>query len=568
MGPTYVSASDSRSSTSSKRGVLTPNQFLPLTHHHPSEVDSKMPASSHCPQCGYNRPDLSFHCGILVPPRMEELLKSNEPPLQAEHVHLDSTICESHGFLARLQQRITETRVALEGLLDEERRVEHMIESCKTIVHPIRRIPEDIIHEIFLACLNTEREGMDSLRRKFTRLVLSQVCRDWRRTSLSTPRLWSSITVDFDIYHNELACQYLLQMCLFRSATHDITLSIHSGGDISESHLLPVLLLCASRWTDLSLSIPYSSIHIFSAARGTFHRLSRLSLEVTRGHVKVPAAAVKPVFDAFEYAPLLREFFTKNLCQAVKQINLPWSQLTGYTGDDYGSVYIDILRLAPNMESVSLQCDFSGPDFTHPPSLSHRRLRILHVHEANESDTGVISEGGIIRFLSCIEFPMLESLRMTYGNASIQIPSSLQGLTAGSLRSLRIDAQLVLSAEAQANLFSLLKTTSCLSSLLIPCPLMPEGSECDGILFGLNGNINPGVVPSLTSLTIQFLNEKPHLDPSFIDMVHSRRYPASNCTALQCLRLSAPFAMESLDPDVVGRWKDICDDGLVVYGVE
>ncbi|PBK65271.1 hypothetical protein ARMSODRAFT_891980, partial [Armillaria solidipes] len=121
---------------------------------------------------------------------MDELLKSNNPPLQAERVQLEGVIGEGHGFLAGLQERIAQTRAALEALLAEERRVERTIESCKTIVRPIRRIPEDIVREIFLTCFGIEGEGKDSLDRNFAPLILSQVCRDWRSIALSTSRLW------------------------------------------------------------------------------------------------------------------------------------------------------------------------------------------------------------------------------------------------------------------------------------------------------------------------------------------------------------------------------------------
>ncbi|KAG7451723.1 uncharacterized protein BT62DRAFT_881989, partial [Guyanagaster necrorhizus] len=124
---------------------------------------------------------------------MDELLKSNNPPLEAERVQLEGVIGAGHGFLAGLQERITQTRAAPEALLDEERRVERLIGSCKTILCPVRMIPEDIIREIFLTYhfeAVIERQGRESLNGQFVPLVLSQVCRDWRRITLSTSLLW------------------------------------------------------------------------------------------------------------------------------------------------------------------------------------------------------------------------------------------------------------------------------------------------------------------------------------------------------------------------------------------
>ncbi|KAK0436281.1 hypothetical protein EV421DRAFT_1832880, partial [Armillaria borealis] len=146
-------------------------------------------------------------------------------------------------------------------------------------------------------------ERKDTLDKSFAPSILSQVCRDWRATVLSTSRLWSSIKLNFDLYRDAMACQYLLQMYLQRSAMHDIVLSLHSKREISGSHLIPVLLLSAPRWTSVSLSIPYRSLHAFSAARGTLHRMKRLSITFIGDVPVLPqldffAELPKPIFDA------------------------------------------------------------------------------------------------------------------------------------------------------------------------------------------------------------------------------------------------------------------------------
>ncbi len=532
--------------------------------------------SASCPQCGHNGQDclpLSFEAANLAASRMDELLKSNNPPLQAEHVQLEGVIGEGHGFLAGLQERIAQTRAALEGFLDEERRVERTIEACKTIVHPIRRIPEDIIRELFLTCFGIEGEGKDSLDRNLVLLILSHVCRDWRSIALSTSRLWSSIRLDFDQYRNELACRYLLQTYLLQSATHDIALSIHSTRDISKSHLIPVLLLSAPRWTSLSMTFPYNSLFAFSTARGSLHRLNRLSIQFIGDVPGLLVGLAKPIFDAFEFAPLLRSFSLKGAYRAIEQINVPLSQLIEYAGHDLTSSYIDILERAPYMETASLQCDEDSEvdGWVVRPS-SHQRLRVLHVHEVEEtSDSFVSSEGGICRVLSHLEVPALESLSMSYAHPFIQFPT-LRGSTAGNLKSLSIAAPFLISAGVQADLISLLKTIASLSSLSVPYALVPAEDHFDlenELLLYLNANINPDAVPRLTSLVIRLTNAVPHLLPSFVDMVQSRRNVTPTRAALQTLHLSVLLVTPlGLDPDVAARWKDMCDEGLVMYGME
>ncbi|KAK0479517.1 hypothetical protein IW261DRAFT_1365103 [Armillaria novae-zelandiae] len=524
-----------------------------------------------CTHCGYNeqgRP-LRFRSIELADSRLLELLNSNDPPLRTEHLQLDSFIDEGHGFFATLQERVSQARVVLHELLEEEKRVKDIIESCQTIVSPIRRIPEDIICEIFLACWETEGEIKDSLNGKFAPFVLSKVCREWRSIALSTSRLWSTISLDFDLYRNDsMECQYLLQMLLSRSTTRDIILSVHSNKEITKNHLMPILLMSAPRWTDVSISIPYLSLHAFSAARGYLHRLKHLHVDFIRGIARMRIPLSKPVFDAFEYAPLLRSLSFPGVFNVVQQTNLPWSQLTKYTGHDWTSTYLEIFKLAPDMEAATLQCaDDSEEDVPLPSSYSsHKHLRTLHLHE--DDDSVPLPEGGIARFLSHVEFPALQSLTMEYAHLDIRIPSYLCGSTAGSLKSLIIDALFCIPAEGQTDLLDLLKTTPSLSRLSISCQCMPEGNDSEGIFLGLNANMNPALLPCLTSLDIWFINPEPYLEPSFVEMIQSRRYPTPTRAALETLRLSSRFTIISTDNETNVRWKDIYHAGLVMYGCE
>ncbi|KAK0436215.1 hypothetical protein EV421DRAFT_2061245, partial [Armillaria borealis] len=495
-----------------------------------------MQALPRCPRCGYNEQGnpLQFRSIELAGSRLFELLNSNDPPLRTEHHQLESFIGEGHGFLATLQEWVSQARTVLNELLEEEKRVQDMIESCQTIVSPIRRIPEDIVREIFLACWETDEERKDSLNGKFAPLVLSKVCREWRSIALSTSRLWSTISLDFDLYRNDsMECQYLLQMFLLRSATQDITLSIYSNREISKNHLMPILLMNAPRWTDVSISIPYLSLHAFSAARGYFHRLKHLHVDFIHGNsIRMRTPLSKPVFDAFEYAPLLRSFSLNGAYNVVQQMNLPWSQLTAYTGHDWTSTYLEIFKLAPDMEAATLQCaDDSEEDVPLPsPYSSHKRLHVLHLHEADNSVAA--PEGGIVRYLSHVEFPALESLTMEYTHPDIRVPTYLCGSTAGGLKSLIIDTSFCIPAEGQADLLGLLKTTPLLSRLSISCQCMRERNDSEGIFLGLNANMNPSILPCLTSLDIWFINADPYLEPSFVEMVQSRRYPAPARVAL------------------------------------
>ncbi len=157
---------------------------------------------------------------------------------------------------------------------------------------------------------------------------------------------------------------------------------------------------------------------------------------------------------------------------------------------------------------------------------------------------------------------------MEYTHPDIRVPSHLCGSTAGGLKSFTIDTSFCILAEGQADLLVLLKTTTLLSRLSISCQCMRERNDSGGIFLGLNANRNPSILPCLTSLDIWFINADLYLEPSFVEMVQSRRYPAPARVALETLRLSSPFAIISADNETNVRWKDMRDAGCVAYGCE
>ncbi|KAK0436242.1 hypothetical protein EV421DRAFT_1832695 [Armillaria borealis] len=200
---------------------------------------------------------------------------------------------------------------------------------------------------------------------------------------------------------------------------------------------------------------------------------------------------------------------------------------------DWTSSYIEMFKLTPNMESVSLHCE-----------------------DDSEAGVNALSEGGIVLLLSHIECPALESLSMVYQHPHIRIPSSPR---VRNLRTLSINAPCTIPAEALTDLLSLLRTTPSLTHLSMSMSMSPEENV---LLLGLNNNINPGVVPGLRSLTFRVLSKRPVLSSVFVDLVESRR------TWWETLRLSVPFVMPSPPDALVDRWAELCDGGFVLYGME
>ncbi|KAJ2932047.1 hypothetical protein H1R20_g5036, partial [Candolleomyces eurysporus] len=148
--------------------------------------------------------------GTLVEPTghlafLDHYLSTNDAPSADEQQAIST-------YLARPKQRLQdvskEIRDLEDRLADLQRRraplVTH-IRKYRAISSLIRRLPDDIIREIFRRCLSTERYPVAHVAE--APLLLTIVCKRWREIALHMPELWSKahILVDsFDVIQPSL----------------------------------------------------------------------------------------------------------------------------------------------------------------------------------------------------------------------------------------------------------------------------------------------------------------------------------------------------------------------------
>ncbi|KAJ7635837.1 hypothetical protein DFH06DRAFT_1479106 [Mycena polygramma] len=91
------------------------------------------------------------------------------------------------------------------------------------LASPIRRMPPEILQEIFVACIPTRHFPiMDA---SCAPLLLGRVCRAWRAISLSTPVLWSAVHVAVKRNPTDEAAEKL-RVWLQRSGDYPLSISI------------------------------------------------------------------------------------------------------------------------------------------------------------------------------------------------------------------------------------------------------------------------------------------------------------------------------------------------------
>ncbi|KAJ6594704.1 hypothetical protein B0H19DRAFT_899198, partial [Mycena capillaripes] len=115
-------------------------------------------------------------------------LGTNYCPKDEEIVQIKSFIIERSLRLKRLDDEIADLQKAIDKLAAERDDLGAFVEAHKALSSPVRRLPLDIIQEIFVACIPTHRNCVMSASE--APVLLGRICSSWRAISLSTPRLW------------------------------------------------------------------------------------------------------------------------------------------------------------------------------------------------------------------------------------------------------------------------------------------------------------------------------------------------------------------------------------------
>ncbi|KAF5391597.1 hypothetical protein D9757_002548 [Collybiopsis confluens] len=156
------------------------------------------------------------------------------------------------------REQLTNEREQHQGrithLVVQRDQVQTDIEALQAVISPIRRLPLEILSEIFVECFP---------KIKFTRpsaheppLLLAQICRRWRHVAISTPKIWSAILITVTEHcHPDLS---LLQTFIDRSAMHPLSFRIKEELDAdaaSSMHEAAFELLWSAhaRWRDVQL---------------------------------------------------------------------------------------------------------------------------------------------------------------------------------------------------------------------------------------------------------------------------------------------------------------------------
>ncbi|KAJ6508332.1 hypothetical protein C8R45DRAFT_967070 [Mycena sanguinolenta] len=125
-------------------------------------------------------------------------LHTNSVPSDSEVLEIRSLLVDPANELARIDAQIEAMEIALNQLKQQRASLREPIDAHLALISPMRRIPQDVLLEIFFCCLPTEHNAlMDPAEAP---LLLGRICWPWRGITYSTPMLWSSIHIPCPSY--------------------------------------------------------------------------------------------------------------------------------------------------------------------------------------------------------------------------------------------------------------------------------------------------------------------------------------------------------------------------------
>ncbi|KDR83093.1 hypothetical protein GALMADRAFT_869696 [Galerina marginata CBS 339.88] len=292
---------------------------------------------------------------------LEKLVQSNNPPSEATILKVNELLSTPLKDLNELDVEILQFERHLLDLKAKRVAVQDTVKKYTSIISIVRRIPIDILHQIFYHCLPTHRNPV--MAASEAPLLLTRICSSWRATALSSPRIWARLHIPFSDEHlfsdeqshrpyfqsNQKAAESLQLRCriikewLDRSGTCPLSISIHfsspfwrtrnpsdaESSDITQE-FFRILVLQSQRWENLELIMPME-IYLKLESMISNDMLPMLKSFKAILHLQRPGAAnIGPPFSLPKAPNLLTVSLSAGTACFWKSPNPPiiWSRLT------------------------------------------------------------------------------------------------------------------------------------------------------------------------------------------------------------------------------------------------
>ncbi|KAJ7628281.1 hypothetical protein DFH06DRAFT_1102817 [Mycena polygramma] len=135
-----------------------------------------------------------------LPSSVVRLLSTNEPPSDVELPLIRRFLANGPARMDGLNAQIDRLSTTLARLISERDGLAEDLQKYPTLLAPVRRVPYELVCEIFSWTLPYTRKPEAERNTVIHRppLYLGHICGTWRDIAINFPPLWTTITV----YHS------------------------------------------------------------------------------------------------------------------------------------------------------------------------------------------------------------------------------------------------------------------------------------------------------------------------------------------------------------------------------
>ncbi|KAJ7253492.1 hypothetical protein C8J57DRAFT_625535 [Mycena rebaudengoi] len=189
----------------------------------------------------------------------KHMLNTNAIPEDAEYQQIHDFLVEPRKEAAHLAEQIARMQKLLEDLTHKHDDLTELIDAHLALISPARRLPDDVVREIFVASLPANRNC--AISAKESPLLLCAICQSWRHLALSTPQLWASVHIVAPLNDKIERMINTVHAWLSRSGAFPLSISLTvSRGSTwpppDASSLLTTLIRYSLRWKHIRFILP------------------------------------------------------------------------------------------------------------------------------------------------------------------------------------------------------------------------------------------------------------------------------------------------------------------------
>ncbi|KAJ7183780.1 hypothetical protein C8R46DRAFT_519357 [Mycena filopes] len=482
-----------------------------------------------------------------------DLLYTNIVPSDEECARIRELVVAPVDEITHLDQDIAALQVTLDRLSRRREKLTEFVEAHLALVSAKRRLPEDILREIFTASLPTERHSLMS-RTRDSPLVFTYVCSEWRRVAFSMPRLWTTfhiMPVRENLWTTAKLTSEGVKFWLEKSGSLPLSISVAWSDHSDELHsnaeegrrVLQTLAGCSRRWEHMRFVLPSPS-HFAPLGAVSPMNLPLLKTVVIDAGRALRSPAALDLF-GFTNGPMVTgislqsRFDEPNLSTLVAAPQIRHLSTLGTRIQFSTHLALQLLARCPQLETCVLEMLLAP---VHP----HTQVSLTHMRRLCIVDSEWPFGGGVATLWENLDLPILQCLEY----ASTDSASCLLALThlAGPQRltSLSLSFDTPFGTEILAECLGLLPN---LENLLIHQKrqsLAGRGTIACGVFLVLTASTPApfALCPRLQSLTC--LGIDTGSDQELLALVEARRAVPS---PLSQLHVAFPRAREVADID-------------------